>query len=284
MAKYRQREGGTWTISSSLMGWGVTGIAILLVGFFLAGIYVGYGMGIEEGKQQVRSDLKQSGDGDGEVSDQIAQLIDEKQQQSDTDSDGSSAEEDAGTDSRSGAFTEEDLGFLTEGSDTESGGTEVAQTVDQGPDGTSGSGQTESTSSEQGSESLYGGQASSDETADEEETTEEETTQQTTASSTDADEPSPYGDIQTGDTDELQTFYTIQTVSFERQDYAKEEADRIRNLGHSVMINEAMVNETQYYRVRVGVFPTRSQAQEYADKMQQRGEIEDYWISQVTRE
>jgi cell division septation protein DedD len=287
MAKYRQRSDSQWTISSTVMGWGVTGLAILFVGFFLAGIYVGYGMGIEEGKRQVRQDIKQTGSEEGETSDRIAQLIDEQDNQSAPAGDTgqadaeqpSDAEEPSDTDGQEGAFTEEDLGFLTEGSDTDQEATVATQTVDQPPsEGAQTASEPDGTEeADQGGSSLYGGseEESEDATSPDEPTQAEEDT---------TEETSPYGDVETADTQELETFFTIQTVSFERRDYANRSADRLRDMGHSVMIEDATVNGTQYFRVRVGTFPTRSQAQEYAEGMTERGEIEDYWISQVSRE
>lgn len=285
MAKYKRRSSGSWTISSTLLGWGVTGVAVLLIGFFLVGLYIGYGMGIQEGKNQIRDELRAS-DGEGEVSDQIAQLIDE-QRTSETEGNGdqtiknqSSGGTDTGTteSSTSGAFTEEDLGFLgKEGSAQKDTSNKSASAGSS--EQLSGSSSVSDGSQSQTSQDLYTGAESSD--AEKPSTNSQEMQSESTVSET---EGSPYDFDRSADTEELENFFTIQTVSFQRNDYAREAAKRLREKGHSVTINKTEVDGTIYFRVRVGVFPTRNRARNYANKMQERGEIEDYWISEVTRE
>jgi len=282
LAKYQRKRRGSWTISSTSLGWGVTGIAVLLVGFFLTGLYIGYGMGTEEGKQQLREEIRTSGE-EGEISDQIAQLIDRQQSQgsdtsagarSQTTTDNQAVESDTSGPGE-GAFTEEDLGFLgEEGNNQAADGANAPsepenQSQNQESTGTSPTNDT----GENTADDLYPGSAQESGTSDE---SGGETVNQDS-------ESSPYDYDRSSDTGELESFFTIQTVSFQRQDYARQAADKLRTAGHSVMVNETLVNDTTYFRVRVGAFTTRSQAREYADEMIDRGEIEDYWISKVER-
>jgi len=262
MTKYRRQSGGRWTISSTLMGWGVTAVAILLVGFFLVGMYVGYGMGVEEGKKQVREQVRADNES-GNVSDQIARLArdsTESKAVGNQKADGMASKDRAqsadqgNTGPRNGAFTEDELGIGSEPdqkSQSPSADSENNEKTDQ-----------ESTSSDRIS--------AVESEPEEKNTTESQSTDEGLGSQT--------------DTSELKQFYTIQTVSFKKQQFADRAAERLRDLGHTVSINDAVVNGTQYFRVRVGEFPTRKKAQTYANDMKNRGEIEDYWISQVTRE
>lgn len=280
MAKYQRRKHGSWTISSTLLGWGVTGAAVLLVGFFLTGLYIGYGMGMEEGKKQLREEIRTSGE-QGQISDQIAELIDRQQSQaadtSATDraersNEPATVETDTPGSQVNGAFTEEDLGFSGEGEESKPASGAVDQSPSQDDVATSGS--DGNGSEENSANDLYPG-------ADEDTGSTDTSGEQTVDPNT---EISPYDYDRSSDTEDLESFFTIQTVSFQRQDYAKRSADELRADGHSVTVNQTLVNDTTYYRVRVGVFTTRSQARKYADEMVDRGEIEDYWISKVQRE
>lgn len=270
MAKYSRSE-GRWTVSSTLVGWGVTAVAILLVGFFLVGMYIGYGMGVEEGKQVVREEIR-SGDTKDDVSDQIASLVEDRNTQKNSNNppefdstDQSNNVNSSGTSAEDGAFTESDLGI----SNDESGSKKSS--VNTSPQDTQSSSQTTNSSQEETDSDRIPAIDSNRQQSTE--SSAQESNGQTTS----------YEDISTADTSTLRTYFTIQTVSFKKRQYADRAAERLRDLGHSVSINNALVNGIQYYRVRVGSFRSREKARTYANDMENRGEIEDYWISQVTR-
>lgn len=52
MPEYSARREGTWTISTTMLGWGLLGLALVVVVFFLAGMYVGYNRGLQDGFAQ----------------------------------------------------------------------------------------------------------------------------------------------------------------------------------------------------------------------------------------
>lgn len=49
MPEYSSRSEGSWTISTTVLGWGLLGLALVVVVFFLAGMYVGYNRGLQDG-------------------------------------------------------------------------------------------------------------------------------------------------------------------------------------------------------------------------------------------
>lgn len=76
--------------------------------------------------------------------------------------------------------------------------------------------------------------------------------------------------------------YTIQVVSYVEESRALERRDELRNAGHTVSITTKMINGRERYRVRLGQFSSREDAQKKAESLKENGVIEDYWISQVT--
>lgn len=52
MPEYSARSEGSWTISTTMLGWGLLGLALVVVVFFLAGMYVGYNRGLQDGFAQ----------------------------------------------------------------------------------------------------------------------------------------------------------------------------------------------------------------------------------------
>ncbi|MGM0381854.1 MAG: SPOR domain-containing protein, partial [bacterium] len=99
----------------------------------------------------------------------------------------------------------------------------------------------------------------------------------------DADETADEGD-DTSDEEELEIFYTIQAASSKKRENAERAREEYRGMGHSAAVREASINDQKWYRVRVGEFPTRRDARQYAEQMVEDGELNDYWISQVERE
>ncbi len=49
MPEYSSRDEGSWTVSTTMLGWGLLGLALVVVVFFLAGMYVGYNRGLQDG-------------------------------------------------------------------------------------------------------------------------------------------------------------------------------------------------------------------------------------------
>ncbi len=81
---------------------------------------------------------------------------------------------------------------------------------------------------------------------------------------------------------ELDEFYVIQVSSSASIENAEAFADELEAQGYPASIRETVVEGETWYRVRVGEFPNRSQAEQFAGEMVDAGLIdENYWISFV---
>lgn len=76
--------------------------------------------------------------------------------------------------------------------------------------------------------------------------------------------------------------YTIQVVSYVEESRALDRREALREAGHEASITTKKVDGRQRYRVRIGQYGTRQDAQQEAESLKENGVIEDYWISQVT--
>lgn len=78
--------------------------------------------------------------------------------------------------------------------------------------------------------------------------------------------------------------YSIQVVSYVEESRAIERRDELEAAGHNASITTKTINGRKRYRVRLGEFSSRQDAQKEAESLKENGVIEDYWISQITSE
>jgi cell division septation protein DedD len=72
--------------------------------------------------------------------------------------------------------------------------------------------------------------------------------------------------------------YFIQVASFEKEENANSFAERLRKRLYKVTIEEAMIGERQFYRVRVGPFETRGVAVNTMSAMKRRYDLKDPFV------
>ncbi|HRP92364.1 MAG TPA: SPOR domain-containing protein [Ignavibacteriaceae bacterium] len=62
-------------------------------------------------------------------------------------------------------------------------------------------------------------------------------------------------------------FYVVQVASFRASSISENEAGKYRNKGYNAFVEEAEIpNRGKWYRVRVGNFSTKEEAQIFVDK------------------
>ncbi len=240
MPKYSRRDSEAWTLSSTALGWALTGVAIFLVVFFGAGFYVGYNWGFEEGTEvavEERPELPEE---------ELAALLeDEEIDFEDFDFDQPEFEADP-------EIPEEEVELLED---------EPALLVDE---------ETPVEDVEPVEREMEPGLV----TEEEPEPTEPDEPEV----EVDPDTPSP-PEIDEPELEE--EFYTIQVASSENRESAEHERERLEAAGYPAVIEETTIEGDDWHRVRVGEFPTRSQAEDFAEEMIEDGEIDSYWISIV---
>ena len=92
-------------------------------------------------------------------------------------------------------------------------------------------------------------------------------------------DPMSYQDLP--NLDQLDEFFTIQVQSDTTPRRARRLSEQLQKLGHPATVRQTTIDEQHWYRVRIGVFRTRSRADSYALKMKNEGDINSYWISKV---
>ncbi len=247
MAKYKKRESNTWTLSSTALGWGAAGAVAVVVIAFGIGIYLGYGWGWEEGYVVGEDEAMEA---HPDLADQLAEF------------DPGEADE--------LPLPEEEI---------------PEELLFEEPDEVETPDETETPADEPApytEEEL--GLIEEPPTVTPEEPEEDPDTPEDPAEEPEVAEEPEIEEEPAEDPDELELFYTIQAASSQQQENARRAAEEYRARGHSVQVREAMINDNTWYRVRVGEFPTRRDARQYADQMVEDGELDDYWISQVERE
>ncbi len=269
MPKYSKRESKAWTLSSTVVGWGLTGVAICLVAFFGIGVYFGYGWGYQEGKK-VAVGKK------GEFSSkQLAKLT-----EGDTDFESSEPDKPELTDKISSeqkneaAISEKELGFLQDEPETKTESKETAQKSKKKtppPEiAESKAGKAEKSEKKETAEDVLPTPETGKETSTE--ATETKTAEQTEAGETDLDAE------QTG------VVYVIQASSSKKKESAQNYANELEEKGYPAVVTKARVEGETWYRVRVGEFPTKDQARKFAEEMVNNGDIgKGYWVSTVTQ-
>ena len=262
MAKYKKRESNTWTLSSTALGWGAAGAVAVVVIAFGIGIYLGYGWGWEEGfvvgeeeAMEEHPDLaEQLAQYDSEAEDEFPLpeeeipeelLFEEPDEVAEPEIDEPETVEEPEDDPE--PYTEEELGLIEEPP------TVTPEEPEDEPE--------------------------EDPDTPEEEPEVEEEPEETVDEPDEPEEPEV-----TEEPEELDLFYTIQAASSQQRENAQRAREEFREMGHSVEVREATINDESWFRVRVGEFPTRRDAREYAEQMVEDGELNDYWISQVERE
>ncbi len=252
MSSYRKRGNSDWTLSTSTLGWTLAGLALFIVVVFVLGIYVGYDQGIEAGADQAQNE-QFSPDEESLLAyvrttdlsaDLEQELIDTLLRQSDevSSSDGEDApEEDLGFDR---ALTEDDLRTSREGETT-------AEPVEPGRQ------DQQSGADEPGEDPVS------------------DLLENGSPNSTGGTEPSASLAEQF---DREEPFYTIQVMSGPREEQVSRFAEALRDIGHRVVVTEVQQEDNRFFRVRVGTFAEREEAENYAEEMVNAGEIERYWI------
>ncbi len=89
-------------------------------------------------------------------------------------------------------------------------------------------------------------------------------------------------EVQPEPEEELEEFHVIVVASSKNQENAQSQVENLENQGYPAALREVSVNQETWYRIVVGQFPNRSQADDFADEMVATGVINDYWINLVS--
>lgn len=274
MPKYSKRESKVWTLSSTALGWSLTGIAIALVAFFGLGVYFGYGWGFKQGKKTASSEK-------GTISsEQLAKLTEGDTEMEVQETEKPELEEEISSEQKEeAAISEEEVDFLND------------QETETSPEETKSEGE-ESMAPEQKKTVETGEQETAEKAGSAEPEAEEETeaaaeqegvlpmsAEEETAKPEEKPETSP---AMPEDTAERKVVYVIQASSSEKKESAVNYAENLETKGYPTALTEANIEGDTWYRVRVGEFPTKADAREFADDMVDKGDIDEgYWVSSV---
>ncbi|MFB6355757.1 MAG: SPOR domain-containing protein [bacterium] len=275
MARYSKRQSSNWSFSSTALGWSITALAVLLVIVLLIGGYIGYGMGYRQGKKVAKQEFQESRK-------QKMGPPGEKQKQSRmTGRSGTTPVR-----GKDGAFSGKDLGFLgkkEEGSSTDTASREEQTSKPEKSPREKSKSTPDTIPVATGSSKKESSSVMKEMTSKPGKTPRKSKDQKDSQKSAKPTGESKAETPPLPGSDTPESYFTIQTVSSHKKKNADRAARRLRNRGHSVMVRKARVSGDTWFRVRVGVFPSRSAASKYADEMVKDGDIEDYWISKVER-
>lgn len=280
MAKYPRGGDGFFGLHNSFIVWGFILGLLLAGGFFLLGTYYGYNQAIQETAPSINAKKKPtSPEQDKKQSEQPKKQEEKQVNQESTKPEAIITEKDLEDDSES----EKNLKDDSEMDDNETEPETAVETVAQGNEEPS-SPETEESSSPTSS-------ATQDQYEREDRSeTEIRATALFGGSQGAEDSPSTGGvEESTSDqeTDEQQVIrssgptFTIQVFSSQSEDRAKKSLNNLTEDGYKVTLTETTINGNQWYRVRLGKFPTKNKAEARADLLVEEGVIEDYWISQL---
>lgn len=283
MSKYPRQQGGLFGLDSTAFLWAIIGAALLAGGFFLFGMYYGYQQGYQAAKQSLSDD---------EPARRVSVPSDSPPASSGSPADNSdrsgrssaiTADQLSGTETDRGRAGVYDTAPPTRPESVNTADTPASQRTGETSSPSRDRNRTETSQPDEAPRALSVTELDTAESSSSAESQRgEAASSRGSASSSSASggtESRP-----SGDRNAIQAegpVYTIQAVSFLKQSRAKREVRDLESQGYDASITEKVINGRTWYRVRVGSFSDRTEADDFAQKMMKNGDIEDYWISQV---
>lgn len=270
MAKYPRKGNGILGLDRTTIVWIAVGAILLVIGSFVAGQYYGYSQGYRDGFSEAQAEQDQP---DG--SSQRAEPGPSKRNQGDDfekvitgeDLDGARERDSAGTEDR------------TDGA-TVSSEQNQSPTAPSGSDGNEDRSGTESQSlTVEGGGLAEGPPQDSVQTSENQETDEESSVEATDSPTAEAQIETSARMVESGG-----TIFSLQVLSVTKEERARQRVQELRDAGYEAALTTATINGQDWYRVRIGEFSTREEAQSRADVLEDEGVIDDYWISQIGNE
>lgn len=276
MAKYPRKGSQFLGLNRRNVIWIAIGALILLIGSFVAGSYYGYSQGYRDGFSQAQSE-KSENETTGEAPPEQAKRSPNESEEGD----GEDFENvitgedmDRSRDSRSDETQEED--------NTSETSMNRDSPSPRAPD-TSSRDRNRGEDDETSSLAVEGGGLTEGPPEDSTDSGEETTSDE---SSTDDPNGATSSEETSGTSTEIMEsdgpVFSIQVLSVSDQEKARGRVEELTNTGHEAVLTTATIDGQEWYRVRVGKFSSREEAQSRADTLQDDGVIDDYWISRLT--
>jgi cell division septation protein DedD len=270
MAKYPRKGNGILGLDRTKIVWTAVGAILLVIGSFVAGQYYGYSQGYRDGFSEAQAEQDQSGGppqraergaSERKQNDDFEKVI------TDEDLDGAREQDSAGTEDRT------DVGTTSSEQDqTRTTSSDMQDKDDQN--------QTESQSlTVEGGGLSEGPPEDSVQTSENQETDEESSAEATGSPTSEEQIETSARMVESGG-----TTFSLQVLSVTKEERARQRVQELRDAGYEAALTTATINGQDWYRVRIGEFSTREEAQSRADALQDEGVIDDYWISQIGNE
>lgn len=311
MPKYPREQQGLFGLDSTAFLWAIIGATLLAGGFFLFGMYYGYQQGYEAARQSLsdeepsrrasarsgeksesnssRQQSRQGTDSERQApaitADQLSGTDGTETPDADGSVSGESQEENRRSSPRAGVYgspTAPDADRTQESQSSRTGDTSASdqRTTDE-------TSQESSSSPEERPQALSvtrfdtDDEETTDQTADDASASGEQSQPDTETDETPATDTGEESDEASRSIDAEGPVYTIQAVSFLKESRAEREVENLESKGYEASITEKVINDQRYFRVRVGSFVDRTEADNAAQEMVEKGDINDYWISRV---
>ncbi len=250
------------------VGWIVIGALLLLIGSFVAGSYYGYSQGYRDGFSEAQSDEKQTKDAPAQEEKgqgNSKESVDEKFADVITD-------EDLNQTRNSGSAETDKEGSPEASGDQESFSAESTESKDRGRQAESGSA---SLPAEGGG--LEDGTLRESSESEKETDSRESPADESEDSSSEGRSESPSAMM-----DSAEPVFSIQILSVTDKEKAQGRVQELQSASYEATLATKNIEGKKWYRVRIGKFTNRQEAQSRADSLQEEEVIDDYWISRLS--
>lgn len=75
--------------------------------------------------------------------------------------------------------------------------------------------------------------------------------------------------------------FTLQVAAVPSEEEANRLGQRLTDAGLDVRIRRSVVGQSVFYRVRVGAFPTRAEAEQYGEQIRRAGTVDAYFVTDL---